>query len=524
MTGTSSPSKTSPRPSTSKQSNVISPKVSNSSDVLSYRLVELDDEQGSSDDDFIRKYGDVNVKYIRKPPIKSWGLFNKPYPLNYFYNGTLFRTRESRGESGKTELFLDLAYVGIVSKLASTASGEADGRSLLIYVLLFCPVWQVWTDISLFMNYYFTEDLSQKLYIIWILALLVVYCNATNYLLESNSANALVIVPYILSRLSFSLSLMLYSIWIPHHRPQNLLYATSIIVTCCLWIPVIFVPVKVKIGLAFMNIFLEDLFWVISYHPIAKKLMKLKYSTALNIEHEVERIGAFYVIAIGEFSFNVVATTADRNYGLGVTEKVGRAIMLLIISYLMMWMYFNGDGSFKAVHAIRRGSNTAWMWMLAHMPLISSLILAADAASDISYQETYIEEGEKGLSFFFTGGIAVSMISLFFIAMLDKSLDDCGQSGKVHRVVKIWRLLPRVIGAIVILCLSFADNLRITSLFAIVMCILALIFIYEVMMSQDCGCPNAVIAEENAQQAEYAAREAEQVAIEAEEAALRANQ
>ncbi|QPG74617.1 hypothetical protein FOA43_001949 [Brettanomyces nanus] len=452
--------------------------------------VQLEEELAEDrEDDFVRKYGDIDVNYIKKPPVQDW-LFNKPYALNFFYGGTLYRTRAPRGESGKTELFLDLVYVGIVAKLASAACTEPTGLSLLRYILLFFPTWQVWSDIKDFMNYYFNEDLSQKLYMLWILALLVIYCNGTNFLLESNAANAYVIVPYILCRVSLAISLYIYSIWIPQHRPQIIFYATTVLITCALWIPVIFVPVKVKITLAIITIFLENIFWIFSYGPTIKRLLKLKYSTAVNIEHEVERIGAFYVIAIGEFSYNVVATTATKNYGLGISEKIGRAIMLLITSYIMMWMYFNGDGSFKAVHAIRRSSTTAWMWMLAHMPLISSLILSADAASDICYQEEYIEE--KGLSFFFTGGLAVSLISLFFISMLDKSLDDCGRSGERHRVTKIWRLLPRLCAAVIILCLSFTDKLTITELFATVMCVLTAVFVYEIIVSMASDCSEEV--------------------------------
>ena len=39
-----------------------------------------------------------------------------------------------------------------------------------MYVLLFVPAWVVWADIKDFTNYYYTEDLSQKVYIIWILS------------------------------------------------------------------------------------------------------------------------------------------------------------------------------------------------------------------------------------------------------------------------------------------------------------------------------------------------------------------
>ncbi len=48
-----------------------------------------------------------------------------------------------------------------------------------------------------------------------------------------------------------------------------------------------------KSGLSFaiLFFFLEMASQVIAYHPITKNTMKLTESTALNIEHEVERYG-----------------------------------------------------------------------------------------------------------------------------------------------------------------------------------------------------------------------------------------
>ncbi|KAG7806292.1 hypothetical protein KL921_005020 [Ogataea angusta] len=95
-------------------------------DDLSYRHVNLESEDEEDFDAFVQKYGAVKVQYIKKPRVRSW-FINKPYALNFFYNGTLYRTRSERGESGKVELFLDLLYVGIVAKLASSATQEPTG-------------------------------------------------------------------------------------------------------------------------------------------------------------------------------------------------------------------------------------------------------------------------------------------------------------------------------------------------------------------------------------------------------------
>ncbi|ODQ77449.1 hypothetical protein BABINDRAFT_10091, partial [Babjeviella inositovora NRRL Y-12698] len=42
----------------------------------------LDDEE----EDFVQKYGSIQVVYIKKPKHSPW--WTRPYALNYFYNGT----------------------------------------------------------------------------------------------------------------------------------------------------------------------------------------------------------------------------------------------------------------------------------------------------------------------------------------------------------------------------------------------------------------------------------------------------
>ncbi|CDK26579.1 unnamed protein product [Kuraishia capsulata CBS 1993] len=463
----------------------------------SYRWVEEEFEASPEDfDEFVQKYGDVKVKYIKKPQNTNTWYFTRPYALNFFYKGTLYRTRQERGESGKTELFLDLLYVGIVGNLASQATEEASGASLLRYLLLFLPVYQVWADIKDFMDYYFNEDLSQKLYILWIIILLTIYSNNTSTVLESHAETAMCVVPYMLCRFSLAISQLIYSLFIPQHRFQMRFHATSILITTWLWIPVIFGSTRLKIGLTLMNLVLEHIGFTVAYHGWTRRLFKLKYSTAVNIEHEVERVSAFYVIAIGEFLYKVVTGGA---LGAGFTARLARGIMLLVIAYVLLWLYFNGEGSLRAVHALRRSSHTAMLWIWAHIPLIASLILAADASGDLCLftdERTWNESGEghletglerrseesgegseasrRALAFFFTGGLGVALICLFVLAIADKSLDSC----EVHAIPKFWRIFPRIPVALLIIFITFAD-LGITKLFGFVMAVLVALLLYE---------------------------------------------
>lgn len=378
--------------------------------------------------------------------------------------------------------------MGIIANVASEASDNAGWAALLKYFLVFIPYWFVWADIKDFTNYYYNEDLSQKVYIIWILILLTLSVNSHSAVLESRKGAAFTIVPYILCRLSMGVSLLVYSFFIPEHRTQQRLYFCFLMVTCCVWIPVIFVSTRRKIALAITAIVLEYLTFTIVYHPQTKKILKLRMSTALNIEHEVERYAAFVTIAIGEFLYKVVATAP---LGVGLTHAYGRGVFLLITAYALFWIYFNGGTSEKATHPLRHSANSAILWITSHIPLIGAIVLAADAAGSLLNRELAYNTAEElikreaehepsleNLTFFFTGGLFVALVCIAVLGIAEPSRDDPNR----HKVPRWLRVTPRIPIGVIILCLSFA-KMNITLLMGITALLMVLLLVYESIVS-----------------------------------------
>ncbi|KAI5951238.1 hypothetical protein KGF54_004312 [Candida jiufengensis] len=460
-------------------------------------LIDQELTDSEDEDEFIRKYGDIQFQYIKPPRDNVW--FIKPHALNYFKDGILFRTKGERG-STRTELFLDLLYVGLIANLAGEASEEATGLSLLKYFLFFMPIWTVWADIKDFTNYYYNEDLSQKIYIFWILCLLTLYINSHYDITESYSKAALVIVPYMLCRLSLAASLFVYSFWIPEHRPQQRLYAATLLVTSLCWISVIFVSVRVKIALSIVFFFLEQVSFVFCYHPFIKRLMGLTMSTALNIEHEVERFSVFVTIAIGEYLYKVVATGP---LGVGFSGRYARGVFLLADAYILFWLYQYRGTSQRAVHPLRNSGTTAITWVYAHLPLIAALVLSADAGGELCaiektstkkhHEEEHHERRSEasseeelnmyGLSFYYTGGIAVSLICMFVLGLIEKSTDPPG----LFILPKNVRIMWRVPIGITIVMISFAE-MNTTLLMGIVTLLLAVLLVFESVVGTPKSC------------------------------------
>lgn len=424
---------------------------------------------------FFKKYGEINISYIEPPPHSPW--FTRPYALNYFHKGTLYRTRHER-TSGKLELFLDLVYVGIAANLASNAVSGADGVSFLKFLLVFIPPWTIWSDLKDFMNYYFNDDIIQRGYVLWILALLITYDNNCEFVddLEDNTAILTCVVTYFLARVTLSGLLWFYSLYIHEHRTQMRLYGTSLVITSSCWFFILLVKTNWgKCIFAALMFIVEQTIFCLSVHPWTKKKLGLEYSTALNIEHEDERFQGFVIIAIGEFLYSLVA---DSPLKFGWNGKLAKGFALLIDAFIFLGIYLHKDGCLKATHALRRSAFTAILYIYLHFPLIASLLIVGDAGVDLSkIKNDYIEgEEELGVLFFFHTGILVALVSLTCLASLDQDRDDHSD----HYVPRFGRISFRIPIGILIFGLTWAhDKLTIVQILWMDCVFLTLLYFFE---------------------------------------------
>lgn len=424
---------------------------------------------------FFKKYGEIKISYINPPPRSPW--FTRPYALNYFHKGTLFRTRHER-TSGKLELFLDLVYVGIAANLASNAVSGADGVSFLKFLLVFIPPWTIWSDLKDFMNYYFNDDVIQRCYVVWILALLITYDNNCEFVddLEDNTAILTCVVCYFLARITLSGLLWFYSLYIHEHRVQMRLYGTSLIITSSVWFFILLIKSNWgKCIFAAIMFILEQSIFCLSVHPWFKKKLGLEYSTALNIEHEDERFQGFVIIAIGEFLYSLVADSPLR---YGWNSKLAKGFALLIDSFIFLGIYLHKDGCLKATHALRRSAFTAILYIYLHFPLIASLLIVGDAGVDLSkITNDHIEGDEElGVLLFFHVGILVALTSLTLLALLDQDRDDSSD----HYVPRNGRIALRIPIGILIFGLTWAhDKLTIVQILWMDCVFLIVLYVYE---------------------------------------------
>ncbi|KAK9479728.1 bacterial low temperature requirement A protein-domain-containing protein [Lipomyces japonicus] len=405
-------------------------------------------------------------------------LFRQPLALQWFEGKTLMKRLEGERQAGRFELFLDLLYVAIVANLADNLVEHVSGVNLVKYILILAPTWHVWSDLRELMNSFYTDDLAQRVLILWIMALLVMYGNNATLVDKDIGAMRSTVGAYIAARFTSMTVHLIYSFASYHHRAQQRLWFCLSFICLCIYIPLFFesISFRSKIAVTSVAIVLEEVVWVFCYSPAAKRLLRANYTTAVDIAHEVDRFAAFFIIVLGEYLYSIVVRSPAA---IGFNDRLVRAIWTLIIAFCLNWLYVHNDGSIQGQHPFQHSIYASFLWVVLHLPLIASLLAGGHVAA-ISTESSELHIGQRWL---LCGGIGTGLIILFIISLLHKSEDE----PKTLLLPKYARIIFRPISGIIIICLPLADSLHVTSLLSIIMVLHVVCVVWENITSLSKG-------------------------------------
>ena len=179
--------------------------------------------------------------------------------MQYFENGVLKKAQDKERVSGRFELFFDLLYVALIANFAEKLANEPSGVNLVLFLITFTAAWHAWADEKENANNYHNDDLVQRVGILWLMALLVLYGNNANFVGESLTSLRITVATYMVIRFTQATFFLYYSIASPHHRIQNRCYVISEIILILLLIPLYFEDVsdRAKIAIAFIALIME---------------------------------------------------------------------------------------------------------------------------------------------------------------------------------------------------------------------------------------------------------------------------
>lgn len=364
----------------------------------------------------------------------------------------------------------DCADVAIVANFSDDLAEHPDGTHLVKYVLIFAPAWHIWADLREVMNSYYTDDLVQRLIILWVMALLVLYANNAREVDADIDAMRTTAGAYVAARFT-TLSVFLISSFASyHHRTQARIMALLMAIGLLITIPLFLSSVSLqgKIATVAVVIFYQECTWALTLSPWIKRKLKLRYSTAVDIAHEIDRMAAFFIIILGEFVYSVVVGDPT---GIGLTAGYAKAVFTLIIAFCLNWIYVNGDGSVQAVHPIRRSAWTAFGFFLLHLPMSASFLIGGHVCA-ISVK---VHEFESGQTWLLGGGLGTGLLCLWIHGMLYRT-EDKG----CLVMTKPLRIGMRLVIAVVLALLPLShERLNATQYMAVVMSLMAFLTVWE---------------------------------------------
>ncbi|GJN84822.1 hypothetical protein PLIIFM63780_008386 [Purpureocillium lilacinum] len=415
-------------------------------------------------------------------PAETTKLFKKPVVKQWFHRGLLWRASEQT-EVMAIELFFDLLYVGIIHTNGEHMTEEPNGYELLRFSVTFIMSWKVWTDITLTLSWFESDDVFTRLEILFMIACLLAFTtNMINSFSEDPSTNTYVqlVAYYLAARIFAALHFAITAFTLPMVKGVMICNVFNILVPAALWIASIHVEMPARLGLIWTAIAL-DLFgsgistslfrWARSHGQDSRLGARLnrffEFYPAMNIEHRVERMNAFVSLVLG---YSVVSILFQSGGGYSINAFLGKAVMGLVQAFIFNWIYFDVDGKNLNLHAIRRSANTAILWQFAHLPFIMGYIVATSAlttlvlASDVAdanpaeLAEPYSAHSEdhfgNAVRFFYCQGLAIALLSMTAI-----SLSHDHRAPATLRWAKRYRLANRVAVCIIMFLLPLAHSL-----------------------------------------------------------------
>ncbi|OXM61815.1 low temperature requirement protein A [Amycolatopsis vastitatis] len=289
----------------------------------------------------------------------------QPSRVRVWYRPMLSRDRgEGHRVATPLELLFDLCFVVAVGQAAASlhhalAEGHA-AHGVSSFAMVFFAIWWGWLNFSWFASAFDTDDVPYRL------ATLVQIAGGLTIAAGVSSAFEgdfrVIVVGYVLMRLSLVGQWLRAAHSAPEARPAALRFAAGIAFCQVLWIARLWLPASIAV-VTFVVVVLCEL----AVPVIAERSAR----TTWHPHHIAERYGLFTLIVLGE---TILSATNAIKEGVSGGEHVGSLIGLaaagLVLVFAMWWLYFDQPGHARLIR--RPGMFTSMSWGYGHYLIFAS--------------------------------------------------------------------------------------------------------------------------------------------------------
>jgi low temperature requirement protein LtrA len=350
---------------------------------------------------------------------------------NWWQPPTLHHAGEGARRVTWLELFYDLVFVVVISKLAHHLGAHPDWGGVRDFVFLFIPVWWVWTSATYYNERFETYDLSFRLFVL--LQMLTVAAMAASAEYGLDRATTAFALSYVAART------LIVGLWLragyhnPQVRPVTNVYGVGFSLALSLWLISAFVPPALAWPLRLVGTLLDV------GTPLLTFSRQSRVFTAA-ARKLPERFGLFVLIVLGESVIGVIN-------GLGEAKALDLAALLravtgLSVGFLLWWIYFDYVGR----REVSSGAGKAWSlagWSYLHLPLVMGL-----AAIGAMLQHAVVGSTERGVSWILAGAFALVYVCL---ALLEGVLEPEERPLIAARTIALLRLITAALALLLAL-------------------------------------------------------------------------
>ncbi len=286
----------------------------------------------------------------------------------------LHQPGDDNGKVTFLELFYDLIFVVVISRLAHRLAAHPSPQAFLDFVLLFIPVWWVWLSIAYYNERFETYDLSFR---------------AFTFLQMLPVAGMAVTAEYGLSKTAtgFALSyaaarvLITFMWWRagrhnPQVRPVTDVYVRGFALSIVLWVVAAFLVGPLAYALKAAGLLIELLTPILT-------LQAQREVFRARVRKLPERFGLFVIIVLGETLVGVLNGLADLD-GLNLAV-VWRFILGFTLGFGLWWVWFDYLGRREPDSLDRWGF---LRWTYGHLPLVIGItVIGAMVEHGVALEE-----------------------------------------------------------------------------------------------------------------------------------------
>jgi len=274
-------------------------------------------------------------------------------------------TDEGHRASTPLELLFDLCFVVAVAqaglRLHHALLEDEIAHGVGRYLMIFFAIWWAWVNFSWFASAYDTDDVPYRVATLVQITGALVLAAGVPRAFDDNDFTV-VVIGYVIMRLSLVAQWLRASVTDPEHRGTTLRFAAGVTVVQIAWVVRLWLPDSW--GLAgFLVLVLAEL--------LVPVLAERAGGTTWHPGHIAERYGLFTLIVLGE-SILAASTAVQTAFDAGAHRGtlLSLAAAGLVIVFGMWWLYFDTPG-----HEVLANASNGFVWGYGHY-----LIFGAAAA------------------------------------------------------------------------------------------------------------------------------------------------